>query len=164
VSIFYGGVDPGLSGAIAFLDPSTGALAVIDMPVVAGQVSPGALIEALEPYLFVTGMTYVENVHSMPKQGVSSTFKFGMGFGVILGVLSARAFPYTRIEPLVWKRAVGLPAGAPKELSVKRALEVFPHHAALFARPNLKKKGALVLIDGRAEAALIAWHCCAESQ
>lgn len=108
-------------------------------------------------------MIYVENVHSMPKQGVSSTFKFGMGFGIVLGVLTARAFPHTRIEPSVWKRAVGLPAGAPKELSVKRAMEVFPRHARLFVREKLRGTGVIPL-DGRAEAALIAWHCYQECQ
>lgn len=163
MSVFYGGVDPGMSGAIAFICRGGERLDIIDMPVVAGQVSFGALIEKLEPYRAVDTMIYVENVHAMPKQGVSSTFKFGMGFGGVLGVLAARAFPYTRIEPSVWKRAVGLPAGAPKELSVKRAMEVFPQHARLFVRPKLRGTGVIAL-DGRAEAALIAWHCYQECQ
>jgi crossover junction endodeoxyribonuclease RuvC len=155
----YGGVDPGLSGAVAFFFPNRGALAIFDMPVAAGEVSASALSLIVKPYRSETAMTYIERVHSMPRQGVSSTFKFGVGYGEVLGVFAALDFSISRIDPSVWKRAVGLPAGAPKELSVRRALEVFPHHADLFTRPNLKKKGALVLLDGRAEAALLAWHC-----
>ena len=45
----------------------------------------------------------VENVHAMPKQGVSSTFKFGMGVGIIHGVAGALRLPMTLVTPNQWK-------------------------------------------------------------
>lgn len=161
--MFYGGVDPGLSGAVAFYDPDTKALSIIDMPVVAGEVNAGTLSWELRKLRPTTEDVWVERVHSMPKQGVSSTFKFGASFGVVIGILSALEFTYLKIEPSAWKRAVALPAGAPKELSVKRAIELFPRHAHLFTRPKLRGTGVIAL-DGRAEAALIAWLCSRKGQ
>jgi crossover junction endodeoxyribonuclease RuvC len=46
-----------------------------------------------------------------------------------------------------WRRAVGLPVGATKEMSRGKAIRRFPGHADMFAR---------VRDDGRAEACLIA--------
>ena len=159
---FYGGVDPGLSGAIFLFDPN-GATVVLDMPVVARGVSFADIATWLSPMQLHTEMIYVENVHAMPRQGVSSMFKFGTSFGGVLGVLATLKVPYTMVEPSVWKRAVGLPAGAPKELSVKRAIQVFPKFADRFTRPKQRGTG-IIPLDGRAEAALIAWHCYQKCQ
>jgi hypothetical protein len=35
----------------------------------------------------------IENVHSMPKQGVSSTFKFGRAFGSIVACVQVKMVP-----------------------------------------------------------------------
>lgn len=141
------GVDPGAKGAIAALDNATGQLLwVEDMPAIDG-ITSGALIADLLTNEIVT-TAWVERVHSMPKQGIASAFKFGQGFGTILGVLAGARIPFELINSEGWKKTQGL-LRQPKSASRRSAIERFPDHSALFAR---------VKDDGRAEAALIARH------
>ena len=92
-----------------------------------------------------TGTAFVEQVGAMPKQGVSSTFRFGMAYGIIRGILAARGLPYQLVRPQVWKKAMGV--GRDKDECRLLAARMFPKQADLFVR----KKDA-----NRAEAVLIA--------
>lgn len=139
------GIDPGLTGAIAILsdlphvEPS-----IEDMPVADGSIDPAGLSALLANYDDAR-MAYVERVSAMPKQGVSSTFKFGTGYGMVLGVLAALEIPYALVTPGVWKKAYGL--SSDKEQCRARALQLFPALAG-----DMKRKKD----HGRAEALLIA--------
>jgi hypothetical protein len=97
------------------------------------------LVRSLQPRLAL-----VEQVGAMPKQGVSSTWRFAESVGAILGVLAACELPVHRVAPTVWKRRFGLDAD--KEKCRARAIQLWPACQS-FAR---KKH------HGRAEAALIA--------
>ncbi len=137
------GVDPGLTGAVAFYFPGADVVSVRDMPVAAGSVdgaSLTAIIQQMAPEVAI-----VELVGAMPGQGVSSTFKFGCGFGIVQGVITARGVPMHLVAASRWKRALGLDAD--KEKARALALRLWPARAELFAR----KKD-----HGRAEAALLA--------
>lgn len=143
------GVDPGKSGAIAILD-STTLLGVIDMPVVSKIISPTLLdqqihnwIDPLDPS---TPVAVIEDVHAMPRQGVSSVFSFGRTLGVAEGVLAGNGCALHYVSPSRWKRALGL--SPDKGASRRRAIELFPAQAGLFGR---------VKDDGRAEAVLIGY-------
>src|SRR3546814_829098 len=139
------GFDPGGRGAVALLDDEGRLLEVHDMPYVDGHV----LAPQLAAVVSVGGVTHalVERAQSMPGQGVASVFRYGPGYGVILGVLGALQVSSELVSPAVWKRAAGLSQA--KGASRRRAVELWPAHAALFAR---------VKDDGRAEAALVARH------
>lgn len=140
------GVDPGLSGAVAFVSDAGDLVDVIDMPVTGGRVD-GYLL-ALEIDRHTAGETaraVIEDVHAMPKQGVTSTFKLGRSVGIIDGVLGALCIPTQHVAPSRWKRAMGVTAD--KGTSRRLAIATWPAAAASFAR---------VKDDGRAEAALIA--------
>lgn len=138
------GVDPGASGAIAALDADTGALLwVEDMPAHEGIVSAPLSADLIVGQAIA--VAWVENVHSMPKQGVSSSFKFGRAFGVIVGVLGGARVPVEYVTPAVWKKQARL--SKDKSASRRLAVELWPAHSDLFKR---------VKDDGRAEAALIA--------
>lgn len=139
------GIDPGATGAVALLidDHLT---AVLDMPYDDGQVIAPRLAEILNAGVRRTAM--VERAQAMPGQGSASTFKYGVGYGVILGVLGALNIPYETIHPSTWKRAMGL-NGKDKDASRRMASELWPTHAASFARKR---------DDGRAEAALIGLY------
>ncbi|MFG1340268.1 RuvC family protein [Xanthobacter autotrophicus] len=135
------GIDPGISGAWALLH-ADGTLAAGDLPVAGGQIDAAtfsALIRSTRPVA-----AFVEAVHAMPKQGVASTFKFGMAHGTIIGALSALQVPTNLVAPTSWKRHFRLDAD--KEKARALALRLWPA-AGCFAR----KKD-----HGRAEAALIA--------
>jgi crossover junction endodeoxyribonuclease RuvC len=144
------GIDPGLDGALAVIETSLDTLVVRDMPVARSgtgtrrEVVPVLLAELIREWR--PDVAWVEKVHAMPKQGVSSTFTFGLGYGVVLGVLAALDVPVRLIAPLQWKRGLGLDAA--KLGSRAMAMRTFPREAALFARAR---------DDGRAEAALLAW-------
>lgn len=140
------GVDPGLSGAVAFLDTDTGALVGCwDMPHADGLVLAPRLAAIVGQ--FEVAAAWVERAQSMPGQGVSSTHRYGAAWGTVLGVVGALRIPLHHISPAVWKRAAGL--SKDKGASRRRAVELWPEHAEAFAR---------VKDDGRAEAALIARH------
>ncbi len=48
-------------------------------------------------------MAVIEQVHSMPKQGVSSTFKFGESFGFLRGILTASSIRHDSVTPAKWQ-------------------------------------------------------------
>lgn len=93
----------------------------------------------------------IENVHAMPKQGVTSCFSFGAGYGVWRGIIAALGLPYNRVEPTVWKKALGLPKA--KGAAVSKALKLFPR-----AELGHSYRGRMIYSDGRAEALLIAHY------
>ena len=142
------GVDVGKTGAIAAL--LDGQLAAVhDMPVAGNIVSAALLRDICDEYLYATlggeGIAIIEDVHAMPKQGVTSSFSFGRSLGVVEGVLAGAGWSLRYVSPAKWKRALGLTSD--KGACRRRACELWPNQSPLFAR---------VKDDGRAEAALIA--------
>ena len=144
------GVDPGKTGAIAALTVDGRLAGVDDMPVTGSIVSAALLDELVhnrvDPLADRPGTAVIELVHAMPGQGVTSMFSFGRSLGVVEGVLAAQEWSIEWVTPARWKKTLGL--SADKDESRRRAIELWPEHAGLFAR----KKD-----NGRAEAALIAW-------
>lgn len=51
-------------------------------------------------------MALVEQVHSMPGQGVASTFSFGTNYGIVLGMLEALGIPFSTCTPGRWQKAM----------------------------------------------------------
>jgi crossover junction endodeoxyribonuclease RuvC len=140
------GIDPGLHGAIACLDATDGHLIwVEDMPTLGKVVNAAELADLLGGERIITAA--VEAVHAMPRQGVSSSFNFGVSLGIVLGVLGALDVAVTHPTPAAWKKAMGVTAD--KASSRRRATDLWPAWSGTFAR---------VKDDGRAEAALIARH------
>jgi hypothetical protein len=135
------GVDPGVTGGIAFLYPD-GKINAIDIPNVAGEVNIDALMRvftSVKPDIAI-----IERASSMPGQGVSSTFKFGVAYGALRALVVACGIPHSLVSPIVWKKHFRL--SADKEQSRALAIRFWPG-SGLFDR----KKD-----HGRAEAALIA--------
>lgn len=128
------GCDPGKTGALAQVGP--GEALVIDMP-----ENVADLADWMEKY---NSPCYIEKQQAMPKQGVSSTFTTGFGYGQLIGILAALRIPYHEVSPAVWKRAMGLQG---KDKSASRALA-----RSLFPTAELHR----VKDHGRAEALLIA--------
>jgi crossover junction endodeoxyribonuclease RuvC len=136
------GIDPGsVSAAWGLLGP--GVCLCDDVPVAANMVNAVGLAD------MVAGsgadIVIVERVNAFPKQGVSSSFRFGMGLGIIHGVVAALGFRMVEVSPTVWKRHFKL--GPEKEDARALALKRLPAAAGNLSR----KKDA-----GRAEALLMA--------
>jgi Holliday junction resolvasome RuvABC endonuclease subunit len=137
------GVDPGIKGALAWVNMTGDLYKVEDMPVIDNQVNAPYLARLLRNCEL--SLAVVEKVHSMPKQGVASTFKFGVGYGIVLGQLAAYDIPVYHMTPHEWKTHMRL--GKTKEHSRRMAVDRWPGWVDHF---HLAKH------EGRAEAALIA--------
>ena len=137
------GIDPGFNkGAVALVNGSFAE--VHDLPVIEGF---GPDVHALADLLSGDGIThaFVERVGPMPKQGVSSVWKFAQAVGAIHAAVALSGVPMTLVTPQAWKKHHKLMAD--KEAARQRALQLFP---ALAAHLALKKHA------DRAEALLIA--------
>lgn len=143
----FAGIDPGASGAIAFV--TGGCLSLHSCPVFeSGRVNHAGMARLLQEN-DVTKFAMIEEVGARPGQGVCSMFSFGLNYGAWLQGLACSGIPTRRIRPQEWKRAVGVTAD--KATSVKKAQQLFPLNAREFVGP----RGGL--LDGFAEAALLAW-------
>lgn len=157
------GIDPGLTGAIAFYEPARNELTIKDIPLVMIRDRKWE-VDIPKLYNCWPGMaayTAIERVGALPKQGVSSAFNFGDTYGVLrCAATFFCAIPPVYVTPQAWKFGVGLQSNpehdkkARKNASRQRAAELFPKYKELFSR---------VKDDGRAEAALIAWHLAHKS-
>jgi crossover junction endodeoxyribonuclease RuvC len=146
------GIDPGLDGALVWLDIKSGNVVAVDMPTLSTkkgkkvhrEIDAQQLADAVR--CCKCQHAVVEKVHAMPKQGVTSVFSFGRSAGIIEGVLAALEIPRTYVTPAQWTREVRTMPG--KDGSRKRAQELVPAFSHLFSR---------VKDDGRADAMLIAY-------
>lgn len=155
------GIDPGQTGAVALIAPlgmSRHSVKLTDTPTLKGdgktlydEPSMAAVLREIlreHPDVFVT----IEQVHAMSKQGVSSTFKFGMGYGVWLGIIATLGIPSERVSPQRWKKAVLADGPKVDQAVVAFAGRLYPQCAPAMLGP----RGALLL--GRADALLIGHY------
>ena len=146
------GIDPGLNGGIAILHPKDGMI-LETMPTIGNQMNPAILSDMIQEYLGEIRLAVLEQVHSMPKQGVASSFKFGRTVGVIEGILAAHRVRYFEVRPQEWMKEMhqGTPASMdPKERGRLAFTRIFPGVNAM-ATPKSR-----VMHDGLVDAALIA--------
>lgn len=144
------GIDPGVTGAVGFLDASGNFVGVHDMPVLPTstgrrQVNHAAL--AVIPRDQKPGFVLVERVGPRPGEGAVGAFTFGQTYGGILGVLAALGISHDVIQPATWKRRAGIPPKADKQASIATAVRLIPDAAPFLSR---------VKDDGRAESLLLA--------
>lgn len=120
------GIDPGASGGIAFIPDNNPAKAwAVKMPETLAD-----LWELFEPFCgdsFYSTHCCLEKVHSMPGQGVASSFKFGQGFGHLEMALTAARIPFTYVTPQKWQKEMQCLTGGDKNVSKSRAQQLFPH-------------------------------------
>lgn len=137
----YIGCDPGQSGGIAVI-PEKGDAFAHKMP-----ETDADLLDLLEDIArnSESGLfAMLESVHSMPGQGVASSFKFGAGFGALRMALLARFIPFEMVTPQKWQKAIGCLTKGDKNVSKRKAQELFP---------------SLKITHAIADALLIAEYC-----
>ena len=124
---FYLGVDPGTSGAMALVDGDGKLVDVIKL-----KETQHDVWDWLDPHhrkLYETQIDFavLEKVHSMPKQGVASSFKFGASYGFCQGVLVAARIRFELVTPQKWQHAMGCRTGGDKNITKSRAQALFPN-------------------------------------
>lgn len=100
--MMYIGIDPGQGGGIAWI--SSGG------KIEAAKFTEQNIIRDLFAIITTHCTPFrivLEHVHAMPKQGVSSTFKFGANYGWWRGFLTAWGRTWQDVEPRVWQRHLG---------------------------------------------------------
>ena len=143
--MIYIGIDPGKNGGIAVLHVLKNNPFVSASTYVLDESTLITILDELKNY---NCKCTLEHVHAMPKQGVTSTFNFGMNFGFIQGVLRAYDIPYELVTPQKWKKEFSCTSD--KNTSIEVCKRLFPS-VNLKATDRCKKDH-----DGMAEALLIA--------
>jgi len=143
------GIDPGVTGAVAVLEPDGPLRTFFDLPVIRDHalawIDGDRLLSALlKAKGSDTARVIIERAAARPGQGVRSAFTFGLVLGSILATVQALRLPIELVTPAQWKRALGLPAD--KRAALDRARLLFPAADLSHARYH-----------GRAEALLIAY-------
>lgn len=141
---FYLGIDPGFSGAWGLIDHNSKYISCGDMlnngTHILSRHVHAEIVQAIDRQ-DLEGV--IESVHSMPNQGVSSSFKFGMAFGMAIAIMERINCPWHLVTPHKWKRDMGLTSD--KDQSLEMARQMWPK------APLARKKD-----NGRAEALLMA--------
>ena len=150
------GIDPGLSGALAFWEPEARWLHLFDMPTL--RVTPGSNKRTLDAFALaqfmdkhcadvVVTLAIIEHAQPRPGEGTTQSHANGRNWGVAYGITTAQFVPLEVAYPHVWKRAMQCPKA--KDGARARASQLLPEHVSNWQR---------VKDDGRAEAALLALY------
>lgn len=146
------GVDPGQKGGVAVISGNE---------LVSNDITPRikhknkweydvrAMNELLVKVKHLNPVMYLEKVHSMPKQGVRSTFNFGTGYGIWIGLATANNIPLELVTPQKWKGKILADTDKSKGAAITKAIRVFPH-------VDLKPGRLITHHDGMADAICIA--------
>lgn len=99
-------------------------------------------------------LVVIEDVHSMPGQGVSSTFAFGFASGMVEGVATALGMRVLRVSPAVWRKGFRLGRGDTKAMSRHVASNLAPQLAHHFqhAKDHNKAEAFLMAYWARGQA------------
>jgi Holliday junction resolvasome RuvABC endonuclease subunit len=118
------GIDPGGSGAIAALGESFSGPRTCKLDGTERDIAD--FLECIASYDNEHHTAVIERVHSMPKQGVSSSFKFGQSYGFLRGLLIALRIPFEEVTPQKWQQVMGCRSGGDKNVTKAKAQQLFP--------------------------------------
>lgn len=120
--MIYIGIDPGESGAVTAIwddgEPAT-QFHKLSEP-------EQDLVSYLKQFDLKSARCVVESVHSMSKQGVASSFKFGKSFGFCLGILTGLQIPFKLVTPQTWQKAMKCLTKGNKNVSKRAAQQLWP--------------------------------------
>lgn len=139
-------IDPGKTGAISIRQLGTAEPVVYDMP----DTAPG-VVSLLSRLSGDVRVCMIEQQQAYPRQGLSSTFSYGVHCGVLTGAAIAAGLPIEFVTPSNWKRAMGL-LNTNKSAARNKAATMFPD---AMTGDGGDDPFARAKDDGRAEAVLI---------
>lgn len=114
----YIGIDPGTTGAIAFLYKD-GSFKFFNLPTTSNKTTKGyqknsydleQILDLLETNSIGKAVITIEHVSSMPTQGISSTGVMMRCFGQLEGIAYAFAGGYNLVRPARWKKHFNITA------------------------------------------------------
>ena len=164
--LHYVGVDPGQKGGLCVVrraEDSAVAAVQRALPMPVARVNGKASLDTMKLEDFFPHQPFIavlEQVHAMPKQGVSSMFQFGRMYGAIEAMLDSTAYEIMYVTPRKWKGFFRL--GADKADAIRCADKLFGplaqwHEPGRSGGLNIERN------SGVAEAALLGlygvYHC-----
>jgi crossover junction endodeoxyribonuclease RuvC len=126
------GIDPGLTGCLASIDQdgnvNWGKIPIAsrgEMDIRRAEIMLSSL--RCHPDNGKT-LAVIEKVHSMPKQGVASSFKFGKVYGQLQGICAGLGIPFILVTPQKWKKVVleGYNWKGDKDISIQYVSNKYP--------------------------------------
>lgn len=124
------GIDPGKSGGIAALKASGEVLKTAKMPVtesdLLGFFEWATHVDNGYDLVIEPARAVLELVRATPQMGVVSAFTFGKGYGAIRMALASAGIPFDEVTPPVWQRVMQCRTHGDKNISKRRAQELFP--------------------------------------
>lgn len=120
------GIDPGGSGGIAAQYCDDSGTVRSNLETIKLSETEADVADWLDRWSYHSPFAYLENVHSMPGQGVSSVFTFGQSLGCLRGMLIALRIPFELVTPMKWQAAMACRTRGDKNVSKARAQELFP--------------------------------------
>lgn len=149
--MMYVGIDPGKKGGICFLNGQGIVEHISPMPTektLSGLLSSGRHLIA---------HVCLEKAQSYTGQGIASTFNYGVGYGIIQGLLIAHQVPFSLVPPRTWQKTMIVPTRLkdPKAKALASANKVFKKNKT-FWLPSSRHR---VPHDGMIDSALLAEYC-----
>ena len=155
----YLGIDPGLSGALAFFSPG-GAMEVFDMPTHTvksngknrRKIDFHGLAAIVRDRAAFIHAGLIEEVNAMPGQGVTSMFSFGKAAGAVEMALAALQVPYDMVTPQKWKKALRVTSNKDEARRVRQGRPPVrnacpSHFPDCLQNAQLKEMRALIFIE-----------------
>lgn len=145
------GIDPGKAGSFCLLVQGGETIVFRDWPKsgdLAGYYQ--RITRLMRRYEIIMGI--LERVHAMPKQGVSSTFSFGVNFGIWQGWLATWQIPHMLVPPQTWMKGLTSKADGrnTKQQICSAAKRMFPQAELIGPRGGI--------LDGRADSLMMAYY------
>lgn len=113
---FYAGIDPGKHGCLCVIDQNEKIVAYFDIPLIgSSSVKKEYDLKKLKLIFYKIKTDYpnivfcLEHVAAIPRAGASSSFVFGMGYGLLLGFLCGMhsKYKWELVKPKTWQTGDG---------------------------------------------------------
>lgn len=117
------GIDPGKSGGAALISIDGSDYRAVGF----SRLTEKDMIHELNALLNAADVCVIEKVHSMPKQGVKSTFTFGQNYGFLRACILNQQIKMYEITPLTWQQKLNCRTKGDKNVSKAKAQRLFPN-------------------------------------
>lgn len=158
------GVDPGMSGAIAVINPAN--IVIRTLPFFKNELDGPELHGWLEELTLAypnesKPIAYVEKVGAMPGQGVVSMWNFGYATGQLHMIFKMLHIPYMLVTPQKWKGLVLAGSDKSKLAAINYCLRRYPdvniRSTARSTTPNENMADALCIADYARQMEIHQW-------
>lgn len=120
--MIYIAIDPGLKGGWA-IQYEDGTVQAYPMPVFGKEIDIAEIVDEVFPR---KAKVFIERVASRPGQGAPSVFKFGTGYGQLIGMCQALKWSYELIRPQEWKKIL-IGTKKDKDAAIRFVRQTYPN-------------------------------------